>query len=110
MDLLQSEVKLAGILHRIDPAEPWQFPMESKRKICFGLYDLSLQEIYENHDGVFNYNSFLKYNDNSYRPTRAYGLASSDNKNDKKETMDVLKKKYFQPGTYVNFNGPKQMK
>ena len=98
LDFLQSEVKLAAILHLIDPEEPWQFSMESKRKICFGLYDMSLQEIYQNLDGGFNYNSFLKYNDNSYCPSRAYGLASSDSNTEMKETMNILKKKYFQPG------------
>ena len=106
LDLLESEVKLAAILHRIDPEEPWQFSMESKRKICFGLYDLSLQDIFEDPNGFnqvilgLNYNSFIKYN--SYRPRgRTYGLASSDSISDRKETMDVLKQKYFQPGTDI---------
>ena len=71
---------------------------ESSECFSVSLYDMSLQEIYQNLDGGFNYNSFLKYNDNSYCPSRAYGLASSDSNTEMKETMNILKKKYFQPG------------
>ena len=99
LDPIQSELKLAVILQSQNPEENWDFPMTSKRKICFGLYDLTLAEIFEKH-GLLNenhYNVFTSglYYDKILRYALPYNLLTDESK---VLLSSTLKEKYYQPG------------
>ena len=104
LDPIQSDLKLAAILHTQNPDENWDFPMTSKRKICFGLYDLTLTEMFEKC-GLLNerhYNMFTAglsrnlgmYYDEALRYALPYNLTDKS----KVILSSPLKEKYYQPG------------
>ena len=104
-DLIQSDVILAFILHSLHPEEDWNFPIESKRRICFGLYDITFQQLLVKHQvaNLNDYNRFIwrKIGDELSR----YGMPNYENAikiGDAIITMSLLKEKYLLPGTYMN--------
>ena len=102
LDPIQSELILAVILHGThnnDPKEDWDFPMRSKRKICFGLYDLILTEIFQKcsllNENQFNMFTAGLYYDKSLRYALPYNNLLTD---ELVLHSNILKEKYYQPG------------
>ena len=102
LDPIQSELTLAVILHGThnnDPKEDWDFPMRSMRKICFGLYDLILTEIFQKcsllNENQFNMFTAGLYYDKSLRYALPYNNLLTD---ELVLHSNILKEKYYRPG------------